>query len=200
VRPKPLNVSEKAWKKWEAYKRRTRERAIRKGFDLIHSEAYLSLRYTPSLKVLDWFLTKRKVIRHEKKKGKKRWEVVNDPFSFTYEDAGCRGLSNQQYSWALKELCEVGFIDVVEHGIGMMKSYTQFALSERWRDYGTASFKHIEFPKSNYIGYRKLKRNKNNDEKSSLLNNEMSPLGSSDLNPKPKISPPESARANDEFS
>lgn len=185
---------------WETYKRKSKKRAIRKGFDLIHSEAYLSLRYAPSHKVLDWFLEKRRVIRHEKRKGKRSWEVVNDPFSFTYEDARCRGLSDQQYSWALKELHAVGFIDVVEHGAGMMKSYTQFVLSERWRDYGTPNFKHEEFPKSSYIGYRKPKRNKNNDEKSSLVNNEMSSLGCSESSQKAEFLPPESARTNDENS
>jgi hypothetical protein len=200
VRRKFLKVSEKARKEWEVYKGRTKKRAIRKGFDLIHSEAYLSLRYAPSHKVLDWFLEKRKVIRHEKRKGKKRWEVVNSPFSFTYEDARCRGLSDQQFSGALKELHALGFIDVVEHGAGMMKSYTQFALSERWRAYGPPDFKKIEFPGSNYIGYRRPKGSKNNDEKSSLVNNEMSPLRISESNRKAEFSPQKSARTNDENS
>lgn len=197
---KSLKVTGRARLAWETYKRESKKRAIRKGFDLIHSEAYLSLRYAPSHKVLDWFLEKRRVIRHEKRKGKRSWEVVNNPFSFTYEDARCRGLSDQQYSGALKELHTVGFIDVVEHGRGMMKSYTKFVLSERWRDYETPNFKHEEFPKSNYIGYRKPKRNKNNDEKSSLVNNEMSSLGCSESNQKAEFSPPELARTNDENS
>jgi hypothetical protein len=158
------------------------------------------LRYAPSLKVPDWFLERRKVIPHKKRKGKKRWEVVNNPFTFTYEDARCRGLSDQQFSWALKELHAVGFIDVVYHGRGVMKSKTQFSLSERWRDYGTPSFKKVEFPESNYIGYRRPKRNKSNDEFSPLVNNEMSSL----VQPEPPLRagfpPLRSMNSNDESS
>jgi len=171
------NVSQKTMRDWEQYKKRSKNWAIRKGFDLLHSEAYLSVKYAPAYMVLDWFLEKRKVIRHKKRRGKDRFEVVNNgEISFTYEDARCRGLSDQQFSWALKKLHAVGFIDVTEHGTGMMGSYTKFALSERWRDYGTRNLKHEEFPRSNYIGYRQPKRNKSNDENSSLVNSENSLL------------------------
>jgi hypothetical protein len=168
-------VSQKAMREWEQYKKRSKNWAIRKGFDLLHSEAYRSLDYAPALKVLDYFLERRKVRALKGKGSKKRYETINNgEISFTYEEARCRGLSDQQFSWALKRLHAVGLIDVEEHGTGMMGSYTKYALSERWRDYGTRNFKRVEFPGSNYIGYRRPKEDKSNGEFSSLVNSENS--------------------------
>lgn len=184
-----LNVSQKASREWEAYKKRSKVRAIRKGFDLLHSKAYLSLRYSPAYMVLDWFLEKRRVRRINKRRGKGGWQTVNNgEISFPYEEARCRGLSDQQFSWALKRLHAVGFIDVTEPGSGMMGSYTKYALSERWREFGARDFKHVEFPKSNYIGYRRPKQTKSNGEQSLLVSSENSLLVSLEKNKNDQMS------------
>ena len=38
---------------------------------------------------------------------------------------------------------ELGFIDVEHQGGGLARDYSLYALSERWRDYGTVNFEEV---------------------------------------------------------
>jgi hypothetical protein len=58
----------------------------------------------------------------------------------------------------LKELCKFGFIDIKRHGSGMRGDFSLFVISERWKKFGTSEFMQQQFPKSNAIGYRKLRK------------------------------------------
>ena len=71
----------------------------------------------------------------------------NGEISFPYREAEHRGLSHQQFRKALVELVGFGFIDIVTPGSAMKGDYTKFALSERWRQYGTGTFeeKHTQY-------------------------------------------------------
>jgi len=162
---------------WEGYKKRSKTWSIRIGYDLLHSLAFQDLQYAPAIKVLCWFLEK---IRLEKvsprRRGMDRYKRIAEEMSFTYNEARLRGLTDQQFSRALKELHSRGFIDVRKHGGGLMGDYSVYDVSERWRDFGTDKFKPTEFPESNDYGYRKPKKNKTNDGNSPLPSDGNSPL------------------------
>ena len=162
---------------WEEYKSRSKKWAIRIGHDLLHSPAFEGLKYAPAIKVLCWFHEKIRVRKVKGwKRGAGRYERIDKEITFTYDEARLRGLTDQQFSRALKELHGRGFIDIVKPGSGLMGDYTAYAISERWRDFATDKFKSAEFPQSNYYGYRRVKKSKSNGEISPLTNDENSAL------------------------
>jgi hypothetical protein len=59
------------------------------------------------------------------------------------------GISKSRFGWALKELVAKGFIDIANTGMGVHKVETWYAISERWRNYGTPQFKEVKWPKPN---------------------------------------------------
>lgn len=129
--------------------------------ELLDSKAFRDLKYAPTIKCLIWFYEKVEVRVDKRKRGEKRYQPINGgEISFTYQEALLRGLSNDQFSRALKELYQFGFIDVKRHGSGLQGDYTVFVLSERWRDYMTSRFIKKNFPKSSYYGRRKPSRSK----------------------------------------
>ncbi len=148
-------------KEWEEYVTRSKTWKIRIGYDFLHSAALRNLRYAPAIKVLFWFHEKIRFRRvNTKKRGAERYERIEAEISFTYDEARWRGLTTQQFSRALKELHSRGFIDILRHGSGLEGDYTIFDICERWRDFATDKFKFVEFPRSNYYGYRKMKETK----------------------------------------
>lgn len=141
---------------WNDYVERSKTWGIRMGYDLLHSQAYKELRYAPAIKVLNWIQEKIRFAVNKKKRGRDRYRVINEEFSFTYREAKLRGLTTNQFSKGLKQLCHFGFIDVKKHGSGLMGDYNIYVKSERWRKFGTCEFVDKEFPKSIPIGFRKM--------------------------------------------
>ena len=133
---------------WFEYLKKTKGWAVRIGFDLLHSESYKKLNYGPALKVLNWFYEKIQLEKIKGKRGKNRFQIIDRNISFTYREAGFRGLSSHQFAKALKELHKSGFIDIEKSGSALKGDWTQFAISERWKEYGSPNFKNEEFPKS----------------------------------------------------
>jgi hypothetical protein len=116
---------------------------------MLHSEAYKKLNYGPALKVLNWFHEKIRLEVNKKKRGKDRYRIINDgEIAFTYSEAALRGLTSHKFRRALKDLHGFGFIDVVKPGSALKGDWTQFALSERWREFGTPNFKGLGVPRS----------------------------------------------------
>jgi hypothetical protein len=122
--------------------------------DLLNSKAFQGLKYIYSIKVLLWFYEKVRMEKNKYKRGFKRWTVLKDGISFTYEEAQIRGVANWQFSRALKELHSRGFIDFEKHGSGLMRDYSVYRLSDRWRLFGMPDFDEIHFPESKSYGYR----------------------------------------------
>ncbi len=94
-----------------------------------------------ALKVLIYFLRRRRMVKVGRK-GKQKWVVENNgQIIFTYKEAQKKfGLSKRRFRDALDNLIELGFIDLNHHGGGMMGDPTLFIISERWRDYGKDCF------------------------------------------------------------
>ncbi|OGC92589.1 MAG: hypothetical protein A2W25_13900, partial [candidate division Zixibacteria bacterium RBG_16_53_22] len=141
---------------------------------LVDSPAFASLTYGPAVKVLVWFWQKAEYPKQLKKKGLespvgKIDKILNNgKISFLFQEAGWRGLSSQQFSHALKDLFRFGFIDVAHLGRGIQGDYTKFALSDRWKKYGTPEWEESLFPENFFEGFRKRSKGKVTDEKSPL--------------------------------
>jgi hypothetical protein len=136
---------------WEDYKRRTKHWAIRPEYELLHAEAFRDLRYAPALKLLFWGFEKREV-RKTNKRGRKRFQVIDSPFSFTYEEGRRRGLTAKQFGRAVRELIAHGFWDLEKQGSGLQGDYSLYRLSTRWKVYGQKNFERRDLPKRVRLG------------------------------------------------
>ena len=58
------------------------------------------------------------------------------------------GIGNTTFYDVIKQLVEVGFIDIGHQGGANDKDCSIYAVSERWRDYGTENFKKVEKKRS----------------------------------------------------
>ncbi|MFA6414095.1 MAG: hypothetical protein WCW53_15540 [Syntrophales bacterium] len=111
-------------------------------WDVLESKAFESLNAT-GIRVLLRFLQKRgfgKVKVH----GKKQVVYDNGGLSFTYTEALYLGISKSHFSFTLKKLHDVGFIDIEHQGGGLARDNSRYSISDRWREYGTSSFHFIE--------------------------------------------------------
>ena len=133
---------------WNEYKNKSRGWVIRMSFEVLHSDAYRELNYAPALKVLNWFYEKLKIKVIKGKRGKNHYQVIDGDISFPYREAIVRGLSSQQFSKALKQLHYFGFIEVKKPGSALKGDWTKFEFSERWKEFGTPTFKYLEVPQS----------------------------------------------------
>jgi hypothetical protein len=108
---------------------------------LINSLAFIKLPGTAA-KVLLWFLARRQFVKLNKFRRREWVNKNNGEIVFSYAEALNKFmLSKPRFSRALTVLIEYGFIDINHHGGGMFKDMTSYYISDRWRDYGTPSFK-----------------------------------------------------------
>jgi response regulator of citrate/malate metabolism len=107
--------------------------------DMMESEVYRSLS-SKAMWALQRFYQKR-TWSDVKIRGRKKRVYENGGLSFTYTEAKYYGISKAQFHRILKILVEKGFIDVEYRGGGLGRDYSRYALSERWRKWGTPEFK-----------------------------------------------------------
>jgi hypothetical protein len=92
------------------------------------------------------FLIFRTKCKMEKIKGKLgryggRTIANNSEIVFTYDEAAKKyDISKDRFTRAIDQLVKYGFIDICYTTNGLHKVSTQYAISERWRDWGTNSF------------------------------------------------------------
>ena len=127
--------------------------------DLVSPKALLSLKRT-AIKVYLIFLTKRQMGRVKRPKGPKYEIANNGEIVFTYLEAEQKyGFSKKQFSKALDDLVEKGFLDIEHLGGACQRDKSMYAISERWRKYGTDEFEKRERPKESVKrGYAKPSR------------------------------------------
>jgi hypothetical protein len=124
---------------------RSKGRPIYVGLDVITSTAFLSLGgRSPHVFML--FLTKRQVKPDGTRR--ERWKTVNNgEIRFTYVEAEDRWkIPRTTFQRALRELEAKGFIDLTFRGSGMSGSANLYAISERWRRWGTDDFEEAPKP------------------------------------------------------
>jgi len=160
---------------------------------MIDSEAFQAVRSVHSVKVLIYFWQKAEYPRGKRKPGQESpignlSKITNQgKMSFEYRIAGYRGMRPDQFSKALRELFQLGFIDFSKHGCGVKGDYSTFALSDRWKQYNTPAWKEIPFPDSDTykVGYRseefkerqRKRREQEQREKSRYAKAELSTTG-----------------------
>ena len=88
------------------------------------------------------FLTKRQVIKRRVPKKEDFYETTNNgEIVFTYKEAENKhGIKEGTFRENRDRLVELGFIDIAQSGAGIYKCKTLYAISERWRKYGTPDF------------------------------------------------------------
>jgi hypothetical protein len=91
---------------------------------------------------------------------KRKWErkrgkivYVNEGFTFPYTEAARLKIGTTQHWKNMRQLVELGFIDVVHQGGWYQKherekDYSVYRLSDRWKQYGTKEFERIEKAKA----------------------------------------------------
>ena len=99
--------------------------------------------------VLLLFLARRKFSMAGRRGGKKSWIFTNNgDIEFPYSQAEKQfGITKPRFNRALKQLVEVGFIDINHHGGGMVKDSTTYFISERWVKFGKKGFVKKSLPK-----------------------------------------------------
>ena len=50
------------------------------------------------------------------------------------------GFAYSTMARAITQLVEYGFIDIAHQGVASSKDFSRYAISERWKDYGTEKF------------------------------------------------------------
>lgn len=130
---------------------------------LIESDAFLNLSGKAAMICLIRFHQKAfKKNTSRKKKGIKNLVVTNNgKLVFTYAEARELGIkSTETFYRVIRELVEEkGFIDISQPGNWYEKEPNKFAISERWKKYGTDAFKRVEIPRylPKGLGFQKQK-------------------------------------------
>jgi hypothetical protein len=119
------------------------------SWEILESEAFKSLS-AKGIRVLIRFLQKR---TWSKARRTKKLIFDDRRLSFTYAEAAIMGISTSQFCTVLKKLIAIGFIDI-EHQGGIHKNdFSLFAISERWRSFGTNDFVEVKKPRVLWKGH-----------------------------------------------
>ena len=136
---------------------------------MITSEAIRSLTTATACQVFLIFLTKCQWEELQIRPGSrdKAWFIVNNgQIQFTYLEAQEKwGISSGCFKRAIDEVVHVGLIDITHSGFGLRKDCTLYAISDRWRKFGTDEdeFEHAERPKrTEKLGFKKGNRHGRN--------------------------------------
>lgn len=139
---------------WNEYLKRTKHWAVRVEYSLLHSQAFRSLTYAPAIKLLFWIFEKRKVCKTGAKRGRRKFVLVDEEFSFTYEEALMRGISRMQFWRGIRELVNFGFVDPIRQGSGLHRDFSTYRLSARWKRLGQADFEEKQIAKRGWGFYQ----------------------------------------------
>jgi len=116
---------------------------------LIRSRAFLELTGCAA-QVYLLFRARAQVVKAKSVPAKRSpWQIVNNgEIIFTYAEAEEDfGITAKRFTRAIDQLVAHGFLDIAHHGGGLKRDASCYALSERWRGYGTAEFVPRERPK-----------------------------------------------------
>ena len=120
---------------------------------------------------------------HQDQKGRAdSWVILNNgEIEYCYSEAKKKGISPSSFMRAIDALVENGLIDIPHPGVGgWERDKSQYAISERWQDFGTAEFVPSErqkdkrhgrgFKKGNDLWKKNLKTIAKNESSSTVKN------------------------------
>jgi len=118
--------------------------------DLFYSPAFKELSKSGIITLLRCL---QKAWQRTKAHHKKQAVYINEEFIFPYTEAAFLGIGTTQYWKNIRQLIELGFLDLEYQGGWYQKhdrekDYSRYKLSERWRKYNTPEFIKIEKPKA----------------------------------------------------
>lgn len=111
--------------------------------ELLESRAYYALNRNAII-VFNSFMGKRQ-IEKVGKRGKERHVIRNNGeiiFSYSYAKKTLE-LSPVQFTRAVDDLIEKGFIDIAEKGGALGSTPTKYEISARWKNYGEDNFERV---------------------------------------------------------
>jgi len=117
--------------------------------DLLHSKAFKAIKSAHTIRVLMEFYLRRRMSKPKSRDGKNSLPVIvnNGDIVLDYKYLmDHRGMSQTTISRCFTELVNLGFVDVAEIANGLHRQPTKWAISERWRKYGTPNFRATERP------------------------------------------------------
>lgn len=116
--------------------------------DLLRSSAFRSLSKWSILVYLD-FLRKRQMEPVKQRKRSDSWIIKNNgEIVYPYSEAEKKGIGRREFRNAIDQLIRKGFLDITHHGSGGRSGdMTKYFLADRWRDYGTPSFRPAKKPR-----------------------------------------------------
>lgn len=122
--------------------------------DLLDSDAFADLTGS-EFRVLLRFYRKRQIPKKRKSKKLCVDEIVNNgKIIFTYTEAAEMGIPKTSFTRSLDGLLARGFIDITHTGQGLYRSASTYAISDRWKHYGTDKFVNSARPKrSRKVGF-----------------------------------------------
>ena len=131
--------------------------------DLLKSLAYHSLTKTEII-VLNNFMMKRRIKIRRLPNGSKHTDIINNgEIEYCFSEALKQGIPKNTFNNCLHKLVEVGFLDIAHQGSGGRKGDKNlYAMSERWRLWGSIKFEKKEKRKDprKGIGFSLMHNNK----------------------------------------
>lgn len=115
---------------------KTRSNTMFIARDMHRSKAYKSLSGATKTLLLEFFCRRR-----IEKRGS-IWVITNNGvITLSYREAKkLFGFAYSTMARAITQLVEYGFIDIAHQGVASSKDFSRYAISERWKDYGTEKF------------------------------------------------------------
>lgn len=77
------------------------------------------------------------------------WVIKNNgEIVYPYSEAEHKGIGRREFRNAIDELIDKGFLDITHQGSGgRSRDMTKFFIDDRWKDYGTPSFRPAKNPR-----------------------------------------------------
>jgi hypothetical protein len=112
-------------------------------WEAMESPAFWKLSGT-AVRILLRLMQKRVWAERKRRRKGRRPDFVNGGIAFTYTEAAAFGIGKSTFPDAIKQLVTVGFVDIEHQGGGVGRDYSRYAISDRWRDFGTDRFVLVE--------------------------------------------------------
>jgi len=113
--------------------------------DILKSEAFRSLNGTAKTVYFDFRMKCKGKFSRPRAGRKKEFEILNNgEIEYCFSEAEKRGMTKPRFNRALRVLVERGFIDIEHSGMGGVKGdKNKYAISDRWKAWGTDQFKEV---------------------------------------------------------
>ena len=115
--------------------------------EVLASAAFAELNLN-GIRVLLRFYQKRHFSSKKGRNGRRSREILNNgQIVFPYTEAEEMGIHKSSYTRAIDTVLALGFIDIAHSGEGLYRSATLYAVSDRWRKWGTPDFVEARRPR-----------------------------------------------------